>query len=173
MWLPDRTKLLKIRLHNEGEDPETVWAEDLGAALLQSAARYVRIANIPMLHAKPTYGDVIEVLPHGDGLPEWDRRGVDFCEIGTRILEDSGRWVAIIDYWPSRPNSDLQSTLEALDVASEARDIAIEGAVARKNRGIAYMAVPNSMSLAALVAWLHSQRASVGFELRHPEADSR
>ena len=172
MWLPDRTKLLKIRLHNQGEDPETVWAEDLGAAILHSAARYVRIGNIPMLHAKPTYGDVIEVLPDGDGMLEWDRRGVDFREIGTRILEDSGRWVAIIDYWPSRPNSDLQSTFEELDAACAARDIAIEGAVARKNHGCAYLAVPKSTSPADLVTWLRSQRASLRFELRHPEADS-
>ena len=172
MWLPDRTKLLKIRLHNQGEDPETVWAEDLGAAILRSAARYVRIGNIPILHAKPTYGDVIEVLPDGDGMLEWDRHGVDFREIGTRILEDGGRWVASIDYWPSRPNLDLQSTFEELHVAGAARDIAIEGAVAGKNRGCACLAVPESMSPADLVAWLHAQRASLRFELHHPEANS-
>ena len=72
MWMPDRTKLMKIRLHNQGEDAETVWAEDLGVAILHSAARYVRIGNIPILHAKPTYGDVIEVLTNGDGMLEWD-----------------------------------------------------------------------------------------------------
>ena len=172
MWLPDRSKLLKIRLHDQGEDPETVWAEDLGAAILHPTARYVRIGNIPVLHAKPTYGDVIEVLRHGDGMFEWDRRGVDFPEIGTRILEDGGRWVAIIDYWPRRPTSDLRSTFEALDAAAAARDIAIEGALARKRRGCAYMAVPSSMSQADLVAWLGSQGKSLGFVLRHPDAGS-
>jgi hypothetical protein len=172
MWLPDRTRLLKIRLHNQGEDPETVWAEDLGAAILHPTARYVRIGNIPFLHAKPTYGDVIEVLRHGDGMLEWDRQGVDFPEISTRILEDGGRWVAIIDYWPSRPTSDVRSTFEELGAAAAARDIAIEGAVVRKHRGCAYMAVPNSMSHADLVAWLGSQGKSLGFELRHPEASS-
>lgn len=172
MSQPDRTRLLKIRLHNQGEDPETLWAEDLGAAILHSAARYVRIVNIPVLHAKPTYGDVIEVLPDGDGMPEWDRCGVDFWEIGTRILEDGGRWVAIIAYWPSRRSSDLNSTFQALDTAGAARDIVIEGVVARKNRGYAYLAVPNSMSAADLVAWLRSQRASVRFELLRPEEDS-
>lgn len=172
MWLPDRTKLLKIRLHDQGEDPETVWAEDLGPALLHPTARYVRIGNIPMLHAKPTYGDVIEVLTHGDGMPEWDRQGVDFGEIGTRILDDGGRWVAIIDYWPGRPKSNLQSTFKKLDVAAAAQDIAIEGAFASKRRGCAYLAVPNSMSEADLVTWLGSQRESLGFELHHPAADS-
>ena len=74
MWLPDRAKLLKIRLHNQGEDPETVWAEDLGAAILHSAARYVRIGNIPILHAKPTYGDVIEVADRVRTYGRLDRR---------------------------------------------------------------------------------------------------
>jgi hypothetical protein len=167
MWLPDRTRLLKIRLHDQGEEAETLWAEDLGPAILPSAARYVRIGNIPMLHLKPTYSDVIEVLPV-DGMFEWDRDGVDSLEIGTRILEDSGRWVAIIDYWPSRPDSSLQSTLRELGVAADARDIAIEGMLAQKGRGCAYLAVPESMSRADLVAWLRSQDARLGFELRHP-----
>lgn len=172
MWLPDRTKLLKVRLHNQGEDPERVWAEDLGAALLNPTARYVRVGNIPLLHAKPTYGDVIEVLAHGDGMLEWDRQGVDFREIGTRILEDGGRWVAIIDYWPNRPNSALQSTFEELNAAGEAQDIAVEGAVASKHRGCACLAVPSSMSQADLADWLSSLEESLGFELHHREADS-
>ena len=172
MWLPDRTRLLKIRLHDQGQDPETVWAEDLGSALLNPGARYVRIGNIPLLHAKPTYGDVIEVRTHADGMPEWDRNGVDFHEIGTRILEEGGRWLAIVDYWPSQPNADLQSTFKTLDVACTARDVAIEGAFVGKNRGCAFLAVPGSMTHADLVAWLRSQRANLRFELRHPEDDS-
>jgi hypothetical protein len=172
MWVPDRTRLLKIRLHNQGEDPETVWAEDLGIVVLHRDARYVRVGNIPVLHAKPTYGDVIEVLMHADDFPEWDRKGVDLDEIDTRILEDGGRWVAIINYWPSRPGSNLQSTYQALHVAAEARDIAVEGVLAEANRGCAYLAVPESTGLADLLAWLLSQRASFGFELLHPDADS-
>jgi len=172
MWMPDRTKLMKIRLHNQGEDAETVWAEDLGVAILHSAARYVRIGNIPILHAKPTYGDVIEVLTNGDGMLEWDRHGVDLREIDTRILEDSGRWVAIIDYWPGRPNSDLQSAFEELVDAGGALDIAIEGVVAKESRGCAYLAVPKSMSLADLMTWLQQQRAALRFKLHHPEVDS-
>lgn len=172
MSLPDRTKHLKIRLHDQGEDPETVWAEDLGAAVLNSAARYVRIGNIPVLHAKPTFGDVIEVLPDEDGMLEWDRRGVEFDDIGERILEDGGRWVAIIDYWPSRRNSDLESTFQALDAAARSRDIVIEGAFAEKKRGCAYLAVPNAMSLVGLVGWLNTQRASIRYRLLHPEAST-
>ena len=168
MWQPDRTKLLKIRLHSQGEDGEWVWVEDRGAALLHPG-RYVRLANVPILHLKPTYGDVIEVLAHDDGTLEWDACGVDFREIGSRILEDGGRWVAIIDYWPSRRNSPLQSALDALNTAGAARDIAIEGVFSKGNRGCAYLAVPGSMSLAGLVTWLHSLSARLGYELRHPE----
>lgn len=172
MSLPERTRLLKIRLHNQGEDPETVWAEDRGAAILHPVARYVRIVNIPVLHPKPTYGDVVEVHPNADGMFEWDRCGVDFGRIGTRILEDGGRWVAVIDYRPSGRNASLRSALEALDAASASKDIVIEGMFARKNRGCAYLAVPGAMTRADLVAWLHSQRAKVRFELLQPEADS-
>lgn len=165
-------KLLKIRLHSQGEDRETVWAEDMGAAILHPAARYVRIANIPVFHFKPTFGDVVEVHPGADGMFEWDRCGVDFGQIGTRILEDGGRWVAVVDYWPSRPRASLRTALEVLDAACAARDVVIEGMFAKRNRGCAYLAVPRSMTHADLIAWLQLQCASVGFDLHRPEADA-
>ena len=76
MWLPDKSKLVKIRLHNQGEDVETAWAEDLGLASRGKVTRRVRLGNVPFLHAKPTYGDVIEVQPdEKDGMLDWDRAG--------------------------------------------------------------------------------------------------
>ena len=61
MWLPDSSKLVKVRLHNQGEDVETLWAEGLGPAGEGLPARRVRLGNVPFLHAKPTYEDVIDV----------------------------------------------------------------------------------------------------------------
>jgi hypothetical protein len=121
-----------------------------------------------MLHAKPTFGDVIEVIPDDDGILEWDRRGVDFEDIDCRILEDSGRWVAIIEYWPIRADVSLESTFRALDVAAEKLEIVVEGAYTKKGRGCAYLAVPNSMGVEELTAWLRSQQETLGFRLRHP-----
>ena len=62
MWLPDRAKLIKVRLHANGEDAETPWAEDCGPAPGPVGAHYARLGNVPFLHAKPTYGDVVVVV---------------------------------------------------------------------------------------------------------------
>lgn len=51
MWLPDKTNLVKVRLHEQGEDVETVWAEDLGASEGSPGSRLVRLGNVPFLHA--------------------------------------------------------------------------------------------------------------------------
>src|SRR5262245_60063932 len=99
IWLADSSELIKIRLQNRGEDLETAWAEDLGPHGSASQARRVRLGNVPFLHAKPTYGDVIVVEPDpDDGFLSWDRCGVEFENIGSRIEKDDGRWAMIIDY---------------------------------------------------------------------------
>jgi len=54
MWLPEKSKLLKIRIQSNGADVETPWAEDLGEVEGRKGARRVKIANVPFLHAKPT-----------------------------------------------------------------------------------------------------------------------
>jgi hypothetical protein len=173
MWLPDKSKLVKVRLHNQGEDVETPWAEDLGPVEESNPTRRVRLGNVPFLHAKPTYGDVIEVRPDdADGMLEWDREGLAFDHIGRRILEDSGRWAMIIDY-KATSSCDLDATFRALDVAGETVDIAVEGAYVEKNGGSgrAYLAVPRSQSVADVLAWLRSSEVGLSFTLVHPLED--
>lgn len=172
MGQPEPNRRLKIRLHNQGEDAETVWAEDLGITLLNSTARYVRIENVPFLHLKPTFGDVIEVLPDADGMFEWDRDGLEFDTIGTRILQDGGRWLAVIRYWPPRKTLDRYAAFLALRAAGDARDIVVEGAYATKTRGIACLAVPESMDLIDLLFWLLSLYDGVRSLLLHPKVVS-
>ena len=174
MWRPDKNKLVKVRLHDQGEDVETAWAEDLGPAEASPPTRRVRLGNVPFLHSKPTYGDVIEVGPDdADGMLDWDRRGVAFEQIGTRIQDDGGRWAMIIDYEAGLPVRDLDATFKALDIAAEKVDIAVEGAFASKDRnsGRAYFAVPRSMSVADVVAWLRSFEVQLHFKLIHPVDD--
>ena len=89
---------IKVLLHNEGQDQETPWAEDLGPSPVAPGARRVRLVNIPFLNAKPTYGDVIVAIPNADGVLAWDRGGVAWEHIDQRIEEDGGRWVMIIGY---------------------------------------------------------------------------
>src|SRR5512135_3100314 len=93
-------KTIKVCLTNRGEDSETPWAHDLGPATGKKGSRRVRLVNVPFLHAKPTWGDVIVVSPVEDGLPTWDRDGAAWKDIGKRIAEDGGRWAMILDYTP-------------------------------------------------------------------------
>lgn len=174
MWLPDKNRLVKVRLHNQGEDVETPWAEDLGPLEGPQPGRLVRIGNVPFLHAKPTYGDVIAVVPDSfDGRLEWDRAGVAFEDIGSRIVQDDGRWVAIIDYWPRSPHDDVDSVFKVLDIAGEEADVAVEGAFVRQDRQTAraYLAAPGSMTLDGVLDWLRSDVTCLEFTLVHPVED--
>lgn len=174
MWLPDETRLVKVRLHNQGEDGETAWAEDLGPLEGSESMRLVRLGNVPFLHAKPTYEDVIAVAPDADdGMLTWDAAGVAFKEIGTRIQCDEGRWAAIIDYRPRPPDDDFDATFKALDIAGEKVDIAVEGAFVRQDRqsARAYLAVPASMTLQDVLGWLRSNADTLEFTLVHPAGD--
>jgi hypothetical protein len=173
MWVPDRSKLVRVRLHNQGEDVETAWAEDLGPVDAGNPMRRVRLGNVPFLHAKPTYGDVIEVRPDdADGVLDWDREGLAFDHIGRRIHEDSRRWAMIIDY-KAASGRDLDATFKALDVAGETLDIAVEGAYVEKNGGSgrAYLAVPHSQTVADVLGWLRSSVVGLAFTLVHPLYD--
>jgi hypothetical protein len=175
MWVPDKARLVKVRLHNRGVDVETPWAEDLGPLEGSRLGRLVRIGNVPFLHAKPTYGDVIAVVPDpGDDVLEWDAAGVAFEDMGTRIAQDDGRWVAIIDYWPRLPAEDLKGVFKALDIAGEKIDVAVEGAfVGHDGRTArAYLAVPRSMTLQDVLEWLRSDVNEADFKLVHPVDDA-
>jgi len=123
-------------LTNRGEDTETPWADDLGP--VGASARRVRLINVPFLHAKPTWGDEIIVMSTADGFPTWDRNGVAWKKIGTRIAADGGRWAMIVDY---------VGELRALSDACAKHDLICEGAwEPRDDRpGRAYLAVRNGV----------------------------
>ena len=173
MWTPDKSKLVKVRLHNQGEDVETAWAEDSVSVDQSSPTRRVRLGNVPFLHAKPTYGDVIEVRPdEADGMLDWDRERLAFEHVGRRIHADGGRWAMIIDYEAVPPERDANGAFKALDIAAENADIAVEGAfVAKDGRGgRAYLAVPRSKSVSDVLA---SARESQNRESRQESIVAR
>lgn len=172
MWTPEKAKLVKVLLHAQGEDPETPWAEDLGPDPSRPSARLVRLANVPFLHAKPTYGDVISVEYDDEyGRHAWDSQGVPWSQIHTRIHEDGGRWAMIIDYHPAgAAGVNLQEAYSRLYVAAEAADIAVEGAYVREEerRGRAYLAVPGHLDVEQVLQILADAQHPLDLTLVHP-----
>jgi hypothetical protein len=173
MWTPDPTRLVKVRLHNRGEDVETPWAEDLGPAPGSNRARRVRLANVPFFHAKPTYEDVIVVEPDEDGMLAWNADGAAWEDILTRIDEDSGRWVMIVDYTPNDPTAETKPLYRALDQAAEAIGVCAEGAIKATfgKPGRMYLAVPAGMTIEQVMSHLQSAGIQVQLRLEHPVDD--
>ena len=121
-----KPKPIKVCLTNQGVDTETPWAEDLGPAPGHPAgSRKVRLINVPFRHAKPTWGDTVVVTPIEQGFPTWDRGGVPWAEIGTRIADDGGRWAMIVDY---APHPDAANAFDALVRACAEHEVVCEGA---------------------------------------------
>jgi hypothetical protein len=132
------TKAIKVCLTNRGEDQETPWAHDLGPAPGPKGSRKVRLVNVPFLHAKPTWGDVIIVTPVKGSFPTWDADGA--ADVDSRIEEDGGRWAMIVSYLPS---GDADDCFDALNEACANLDIVCEGATEPRGAkpGYAYLAV--------------------------------
>jgi hypothetical protein len=174
VWTPDKNKLVKVCLHSEGEDVETPSAEDRGPAKGRRGSRRVRIGNVPFLHAKPTYEDVIQVEPDDDygGKLTWDCRGASLEEICARLTEDSGRWAMILDYQPP-DGTTSQAAFTALDMAGERVEIAVEGCYGPDSSrpGRAYLAVPGAMTIDAVIMTLLAANLPMKLTLVHPRDD--
>lgn len=175
MWSPDPNRLVKVRLRNGDEDIETPWAEDLGPAPGEGSKRLVKLGNVPFLHAKPTYEDVLETQAV-DGLYEWDARGLAFEQIGSRIAVDGGRWVMIVDY---RLVPECEGTADdafrQLDLFAEEHDMALEGAFVAPDRrsGRAYLAVARHRTSAREVMELIGRaNLPLKFALIHPNEEN-
>jgi hypothetical protein len=162
-----KPKLIKFCLTNEGRHSETPWGHDLGPAPGPNGGRRVRLFNVPFLHAKPTWGDVIVVSPDSDGVLTWDRNGVAWEQLGSRIAEDSGRWAMIVDY---APHPDTKDALRALATACAEHDVVCEGAFAPLDGkpGRAYLAVGDVLSDVTVMARLRDAELPCELIQIHP-----
>ncbi len=126
-------KTIRVCLTNDGEDRETPWAFDLGPAPGPKGSRKVRLVNVPFMHAKPTWGDVIVVTPR-DGVPTWDRATTPF------ILEDGGRRPMVVEYVAHGNDEDCS---DAIAAACAVLEIVCESSFLPKarSRARAYLAV--------------------------------
>ena len=158
---------IKVRLTNQGEDSETPWAEDLGPAPGPPGSRLVRLINVPFMHAKPTWGDTIIVSPVEAGFPTWDRGGVPFEEIESRIARDGGRWAMIVAY---APHPEAKDPFGALAYACAEHDVVCEGAWAPRDGepGRAYLAVPSELGDAELMQRLRTAQLPCELVQLHP-----
>jgi hypothetical protein len=161
-------KLVKVLLHNRGEDVETPWAEDLGPA--DGGGRRVRLDNVPFLHAKPTFGDVIIVRedPHREGHLAWDRDDVAWERIGTRIEHDGGRYAMIVDYAAADVDrfGELSEWLAGSDVVPEGCFAPRDG-----KPGRLYLAVPKARAVGDVMGLLGTNLLGFAFEQIHPEPE--
>ena len=165
-------QLVKIRLHDRGEDPETPWAIDLGPAAGPPGARRVRLDNVPFLHAKPTCDDEIVVVPDADGFLEWDRAGVPFEAIASRLAHDSGRWAMILD-WTPHAGTGVQAAWTKFVAACNAADCVPEGSRRPDTDvpGRAYLAVPRNLRVDDVLTRLRSAGLPMDLTLVHPLPD--
>jgi len=118
----------------------------------------------------PTWGDTIVVSPVEDGLPTWDRDGVPWAQIGTRIVADGGRWAMIVDYVPDGPADD-EVAHKALSKACEAHGIVCEGAWGPRDDdpGRVYLAVKNDVTAHAVMTTLEQASLPCALLQIHPE----
>jgi hypothetical protein len=167
-----KPKQIKVCLMNRGDDTETPWAVDLGPAPGPSGSRKVRLINVPFMHAKPTWGDTIVVSPVEDGFPTWDRNGTPWPQIGTRIVEDGGRWAMIVDY---APHPDATGAFQSLARACAEHDVVCEGAWGPRagEPGRAYFAVAGELTDAALMKALRAADLPCELIQIHPEPQIR
>jgi hypothetical protein len=164
-----KPKLIKVCLTNQGEDSETPWAYDLGPV---PGGRKVRLANVPFMHAKPTWGDTIIVTPTEDGFPTWDRDGVPWSNVSSRIEHDAGHWAMIIDYAPHPNEGDA---FGALARACAEHEIVCEGAwgPAQGKPGRAYLAVPEATSDVDVMEALRDAELPCELTQIHPEPQKK
>ncbi|HEY2743754.1 MAG TPA: hypothetical protein VGL86_03995 [Polyangia bacterium] len=155
----DKRSLVKVFLHDRGEDVESAWCQPAGPSLF-------RLVNVPFLHAKPTYGDVVAAERNDDGNWAWDRRGVAQKRIDERLHQDGGRYAIIVDYtmWAE---ADFGALLQALE---KKHDIVGEGCFGPRGEepGRVYLAAPRPLDPAAVMAAVTTLGRGFRFTLIHP-----
>lgn len=156
--------LIKIVLRTEDDEVETPFAEDLGPAEGAWGSRRVRLVNIPFLHAKPTYGDVIVVEPGDDGRLTWS---------GGKVLEDGGRWLMILDYEVVDGKMAVKPAFQSLAMVAEGAGIIVEGCFPPRNErpGRAYLAPPKSLDVDDVLEKLEAASLPLSLALVHPRDD--
>ncbi len=102
---------------------------------------------------------------------QWDRAGVSWRKIGTRIAKDGGRYAMIVTYKYSARGDQWR----ALVAAVERPGIDIEGAFGPRDKrpGRAYLAVAHEITVADVMKRLRAAGVDYRFRLAHPKPSKR
>ncbi|HWE27846.1 MAG TPA: hypothetical protein VHB97_07580 [Polyangia bacterium] len=161
----DKTSLVKVFLHDRGQDVESAWCQPVGE---ERGAALFRLVNVPFLHAKPTYGDVIPAFRDDelDGNWAWDRGGVAYERIGERLHTDSERYALIVDY-TMRTDADFGALVSALE---RKHGIVAEGCFGPRGEepGRLYLAANRALDPAGVMAAVTTLGRGFRFTLIHP-----
>lgn len=162
----DKTSLVKVFLHDRGEDVESAWCQPVGEA---RGASLFRLVNVPFLHAKPTYGDVIPAVRDDrfDGNWAWDRGGVPYGRVGERLHTDGERYALITDY-TMRTDADFGALVAALE---RQHGIVGEGCFGPRGEepGRLYLAAPRALAPGEVMAAVEKLGRGFRFVLVHPQ----
>lgn len=166
----DKTSLVKVFLHDRGEDVESAWCQPVGES---RGASLFRLVNVPFLHAKPTYGDVIPAFRNDelDGNWAWDRAGVSYEQIGERLHTDGERYALIVDY-TMRTDADFGALVAALE---RKHSIIAEGCFGPRGEepGRLYLAARRELAPEDVMAAVERLGRSFRFVLVHPVPPKR
>jgi hypothetical protein len=161
----DKTSLVKVFLHDRGDDVESAWCQPAGE---ERGASLFRLVNVPFLHAKPTYGDVIAAFRDDrfDGNWAWDREGVPYARVGQRLHTDGERYALIVDY-SMRTDADFGALVAALE---RQHAIVAEGCFGPRGEdpGRLYLAAPRSLPPSVVMAAAEKLGRGFRFALVHP-----
>ena len=165
----------KVFLHNRYEEVESAWCEPCGGR--EDGERLFRLLNIPFLHAKPTYGDVIAARrdEEFDGNWAWNRDGASYRQTCLkRIHTDGGRFAMIVDYHVT-PTGDFQAWMAWLVGWMQKDRIVAEGAWApnEERPGRLYLAVPTRRRPSWVMRAFEKGPAGLRFEQIHPKPHKR
>jgi hypothetical protein len=154
-----------VFLHDRGQDVESAWCEPAGR---DGSRTLFRLVNVPFLHAKPTFGDVIVARRDDDysGNWAWNKNGADPGTVIERLHEDGGRYTLIVEYTMAE-EADFDGLCRAL---KRDHDIVPEGCFGPRGKkpGRLFLAAPGALEPPAVMAALAGAVAGFRFTLVHP-----
>src|SRR3954469_25925172 len=124
--MPD---FVQIKLHDNGEGIEAVWARAVDAGLYE-------IASVPFLHMTPTTGDIVAASKDPGG-------GLTF----DKVVKRGGRWVAVYNWFPEE-GATTGDVIARLDATAKGNDLVVESCLEPKAgvAGCVYIAAPTKMT---------------------------